>query len=332
MSFVPGTWRAGMGLGPGAVPEDDEHRDERAPVFDDGRWRWEPIPAPAPGPRTHIAIVDGIRREEGFGAETGSGSPRDAMFGSWAVGAVALGPGYCSILRDRIRAGGVYAVAGDGGRDQDVRFADGARPRVYEHAAARGSGRGSLVGVLQQRMLVEEYALLGELIDELPRETLVIHDGDLRRGAAGVGFVKNGNPGILPDGRAAILDSIGSPGERTPPFLLGTGRNAVLAWYLCLSRHPRRLPRARLVRMEIAASAGPEEAERVAAICARDLPPLAPDPWRDARAPQNLQPVAALEDALRQRLGSGAWMGRRIELAARDRRESAAPRPSEDAA
>ena len=309
-----------MGLGPGAVPE-DEQRDERTPVFDDRRWPWKPIPAPAPGPRAHIAIVDGIRREEGFGAETGSGSPRDAMFGSWAVGAVELGPGYCSILRDRIRDGGVYAVAGEDGHTQEVRFADVARPRVYEHAATANPGRSALVGVLQQRMLNEEYGLLRELIEDLPRETLVIHDGDLRGGGAGVGFVKNYGPGILDDEHGAILDLIGEPGERTPPFLLGTGRSAVLAWYLCLSRHPRRLPRARLVRMEIAASAGPEEAERIAEICARDLPPLAPDPWRDSRAPQNLRPVAALEDALRQRLGSAAWLGRRIELAARDRQE-----------
>jgi hypothetical protein len=59
-----------------------------------------------------------------------------------------------------------------------------------------------------------------------------------------------------------------------------------------------------------------EAAERADAVTAL-LPRYASEPHKDGRAPQNLYPIAGLENELRRRLGDALLMERALRLASR---------------
>jgi uncharacterized protein len=118
----------------------------------------------------------------------------------------------------------------------------------------------------------------------------------------------------LPAEEARAVVALGV-GERTPLFAIGEDR---LSWY-------QRLPGAGregwagILRGELARSVGLSEARRLADRAAAELPRFAGRPHRDPRAPQNLAPVAGLEERLRHRMGD-----RRLALRAARRAAAAA--------
>jgi hypothetical protein len=98
-------------------------------------------------------------------------------------------------------------------------------------------------------------------------------------------------------------------------FRFGEQRLERYSWYLRLA--PQRVidgTMAGLVRLEVAAVDGVESARGLAELTARVLPAFAPVPGRDARAPQNLYPISALESRLRHRLGDPALIRRALEM------------------
>ena len=70
------------------------------------------------------------------------------------------------------------------------------------------------------------------------------------------------------------------------------------------------------MRCEASADLPLAEAVRLADITARTLPRFASKPHKDARAPQNLYPIAGLERELRHRLGDPAFILRAVRAAA----------------
>jgi hypothetical protein len=102
-------------------------------------------------------------------------------------------------------------------------------------------------------------------------------------------------------------------GTRTPLFLVRGpgGRFARYSWYVRLQQPgPLAHPLGSVARLEMWETVGLDAARAAADVTARHLPGLASTPDRDPRAPQNLVPVGALEQALRHRLGDPALVRR----------------------
>lgn len=111
-------------------------------------------------------------------------------------------------------------------------------------------------------------------------------------------------------------------GERTPLFSIVDG---VYDRYSCFLRlaDPRAIdhPLAGIVRVEIGAAVGVTRASELAALAAAQLPRFASTSQRDARAPQNLLPVGALEQEMRRRLGDALLLRRAIEKSLHEQRD-----------
>jgi hypothetical protein len=87
-------------------------------------------------------------------------------------------------------------------------------------------------------------------------------------------------------------------------------------WYLRLPGSDGGHPSAGIVRCETAADAEPDAAIALADTVAVTLPRFASRPHKDARAPQNLYPIAGLERGLRHRLGDATLLYRSLRAAA----------------
>ena len=72
-----------------------------------------------------------------------------------------------------------------------------------------------------------------------------------------------------------------------------------------------------MVRVECRADLPAAEAVALAATSQATLPRYASAEYKDSRAPQNLYPIAGLEDALRRRLGDQPLLYRALRHAAR---------------
>ncbi len=154
---------------------------------------------------------------------------------------------------------------------------------------------------LQKRMRIAE----AELSEELSRQGfLTLVDGPLyyvrSRDLPVVGYVKTHHSAKLAPEHHRRIPELGA-GERTSLFRLGDDRYSA---YLRLTpRSPTSSPWAGIVRIEIPQSSGLAAAIDVADRVTGVLPRFAGVPHRDPRAPQNLQPIGALETHLRHLLG-----------------------------
>ena len=80
---------------------------------------------------------------------------------------------------------------------------------------------------------------------------------------------------------------------------------------------PAAHPMADIVRCELSGLGTTEDAAFRADVVTATLPRYASEPHKDARAPQNLYPIAGLENELRRRLGDRHVMERALRVAAR---------------
>ena len=130
-----------------------------------------------------------------------------------------------------------------------------------------------------------------------------------------VGLVKSHYVRYLPpelDHVVSLLDT----NERTPVFRVDAQPFSRYSWYVRLPG-PEGGPWAGIVRCE---ATGALAADAVAALADRvtaSLAPFASEPHKDARAPQNLYPIAGLERALRRRLGDAKVVYRALRRASR---------------
>jgi hypothetical protein len=145
---------------------------------------------------------------------------------------------------------------------------------------------------------------------------LVVMDGRLRfqptRRSMVVGLAKTLHTLYLGPPQSDILGELPA-GSRTPVFAIQYD-TPVYSWYIRLAeRRPIDHLLAGVVRLETMAGIGLEAAARLADLTALHLPSFASSPAWDPRAPQNLYPVAALENHLRHLLGDHEWIRRAIE-------------------
>ncbi|AWN24646.1 nuclease [Deinococcus irradiatisoli] len=313
-------------------------------VLDAETPRWAAVAKkPVPERLRRVLTIDGKPRMEArLLVEHGGAQPSVAGFGAYVVGAVDLCPhGSRQAELLDVRARRVLAYSDDvQAAVQPARFSP-RNPQTgaleYQPHAFRGAHLEGPRSEVQRLMLSGEQALAAELASALPlddtdadalAETLVLQDGPVRIGTAGsavVGCVKTLHTDYLGADRIGLL-SVLKPGERTPilRFTLGDdgltparSREQRFTWYVRLCEAPfYQHPLAGVMRLEMHA---PEDSDFVpravidiANLSGTLLCRLASQPHKDQRAPQNLIPTGALEQAMNRAMGSLDLVTRRI--------------------
>lgn len=257
-----------------------------------------------------LAFVDGVRRgEAGLYRLTADGELARGVAGAHACGAViagAAGPARYEAVRVR------RMVIWGGGAPLALPPMPGGW--TWRSESIHSLQPDAPLRELQTRMREAEGRLAEDLCEQ---GHLVVVDGSLSfvrsRDLPVVGYVKTHHRALLPPALHARVPELAA-GERTSLFAVGADRYSC---YLRLAPPGRTSgPWSGIVRLEVPQSAGLERARAVAHRMAGLLPRFAGVAHRDPRAPQNLQPVGALERHLRHLLGDPGLAGRAVRGAA----------------
>jgi hypothetical protein len=159
----------------------------------------------------------------------------------------------------------------------------------------------------------------GSALPERNDDDLLVIDGPLQNRAhlpRTIGLIKTHRAGYLPAELNQVVAAL-TARQRTPVFLMGTSWERY-AWYLRLPSVPDLpgAPWAGVVRCEAAADLSPAKVIALASLSQTVLSRYASVAYKDARAPQNLVPIAGLENTLRHRLGDARLLYRALRGAA----------------
>ncbi|MCD0445218.1 hypothetical protein LO763_16510 [Glycomyces sp. A-F 0318] len=262
---------------------------------------WRPVDAPASGPR-RIVVVDGVRRIDARVELLDEGVRSPGVCVSWAAGAVACDlDGKASAVAEAAVERGLFAAVDPG--------ADFGR---YPYRRAESADPGELIATAQAAM-AELEAKVASMV-AMDAELSVL-DGPLRgrtRLPNSVGYVKSHHRSYLQTELNAVVERL-APGQRTPVFHLMSGWPRY-TWYLRLPGTSSR-GWAGIARLEAADDLSEEAAIALADATAASLPPLGSAAHKDARAPQNLTPIAGLERRLKRMLGDPRLLLRSVRAA-----------------
>jgi hypothetical protein len=292
---------------------DSEVEPSEAPVAVDvecapAAWapRTPPADTPVPGA---IVFVDGVRRLEArTWIEVGRADEPTAeagIFASYAAGAVRC-DGRAEIVDVEVGRG-LYSPAA---RLDDVETHAG-RFVARRTEDARPE---SLMYVVHSDMADAEVR-----IAERARrrgDELLLLDGPLRKRAHvpdAVGIVKTHHVRYLLPDLDRIVGTL-EPGQRTPVFRVDAQPFSRYSWYVRLPGPPGG-PWAGIARCEATGALPPADVALLADRVTATLGPFASEPHKDARAPQNLYPIAGLERELRHRLGDADILYRALRRA-----------------
>ena len=305
MQIAIDSWDPGYGSGasdvldlvPSDVPTD---AGAEAPLE-----RWAPRRVDDVAPWDGVVFVDGVQRIDARAWVTGEdGVTRQGLCVSVAAGAVRCN-GVAEVLDVIVDRALISPV---GGADHLVtrhgvwRHVPVAEDDIEVFDRAIGRLRGSLEATLAQQV-----AASGDQI---------VVDGPLsqhRHLAGALGYVKTLQRGYGPPDVLRVAAEL-QPGERTPMLVIGESV-ARWSWYV---RLPGAIvhPLAGVVRCETSGDVSLTSAAELADAAARSLPRFASAAHKDARAPQNLYPIAGLERTLRSRLGDQGLLLRALRSAA----------------
>ena len=306
MRWAVDSWDPGYGS---SVDVDDAGglADTDDPVNVDVEVRgaeWAPLgpAADAVRPRS-ILFCDGtLRTDARIWITEVDGRVRPALAASVAAGAVL-----CADRRACVTAVTVGRVLVSASGDAAPITSDWGS---YEPVAASSDLDAALVAAVLQAMGRLEVDVA---MTEAASADLVVVDGRLK--APGhppgtVGYVKAHAARYLDDRQHAVVAAL-LPGQRTPLFCLQQVRSTTLSWYLRLPGgfgHPW----VGVVRCEVSNDVAPARAAALADRTCLALPAYASQRHKDSRAPQNLVPVAALEQRLRHALGDPRLLERHL--------------------
>ena len=255
-----------------------------------------------------IAFVDGVRRgEASLWQEDDAGRSGRGVAGGHACGAVIADRSSVSFGECRIRRMVIWG-SGMTGTLPDIRGG-----WTWMGASVADGHPDAPLKELQTRMRQEE----GRLAEELcAAGFLTVIDGPLTfvrsRDLPVVGFVKTHHRALLGPEQHRKIPKLG-PGQRSSLFRLGQDRYS--AYLRLASVSATASPWSGIVRIEIPQSTGLGAAISTADRIAGVILCYAGVAHRDPRAPQNLQPVGALEKYLRHQLGSAALAVRAVREA-----------------
>ncbi|MGH2774217.1 MAG: hypothetical protein ACRDJT_02120 [Actinomycetota bacterium] len=302
-------WRSDFGSGAEVDLEGEVSMAVTDPHVETTDWSRPIVPAPQ-RPEAWV-FVDGVMRSETNVMAAEEDRRAWGRFGSVAAGGVRCDGAATFVAQDRpIRR---VLVVGSRVEVRDVTVTVGNSQLHYPvYPVADDSPQGLRIG-LQRAMFAEEQQLAMSLVDQ----GLVFVDGrlspDLIGDAPIVGVVKRMVRAYLDGAEAELLGRL-APGQRTPLFAFGSGQPDRFAFHLRLipqeaSWHEL----AGLVRCEVPMGIGRDAAIAIADRVACHLPSFAGRPGVDPRAPQNLNPVGALEARLKHRLGSRLMIERALK-------------------
>ncbi len=267
---------------------------------------WAPIAsATRASAAGEVLFVDGVRRVEARVWVDGDVEPVPGVFASWAAGVVRC-DGRARV--DTVEIGrGVFAPSSS---LEDVTTSCG---RFV--ACPTTNARPETLNTQINTRMTELEARLAERTRR-SNDELIVLDGPLREATRSlpdaVGIIKSHDVKYLPTTLDRIVGELAA-GERTPVFGLDA-RFRKFSWYLRLPG-PAGGPWAGIVRCEASASLRAENVIALADRVAATLPRYASEPHKDARAPQNLYPIAGLERELRRRLGDARLLYRALRTA-----------------
>jgi hypothetical protein len=253
-----------------------------------------------------VAFVDGVRRGEALlYQENDVGDVAAGVAGAYACGAVLVSwkdpPEFIETRATRV-------VLWESRRPSDLPEIDGGF-RWKSYACESKPPLGPLDD-LQRRMREEEGRLAGSLCDKL---ITTIVDGTLRyvirRDRPVVGYIKTHHSVWLDRDNHRLVPGL-RVGERTSLFRIGDHRYS--AYLRIAAQGAYSGPWSGIVRIEIPRFAPLCEVARLADQVASAMPRFAGVPHRDPRAPQNLQPIGALEAHLRHLLGDQGLAARAV--------------------
>ncbi len=311
-------WASSYGSPYLIVPDDDA---TAAVLIEDGPEFRAHTPDDAAVLTRPLAFIDGVRRGDASLYQQGSaGLLARGIAGSHGCGAVVIDPGQRpTFAREQVTR---MVIWGSG-----LKGTLPAQPGgwSWQGGCVASDELDAPLQELQQQMRQAE----GRLAETLCQDGyLTIVDGPLSyvrsRDLPVVGYVKTHSRALLAvehHGRVPQL----SAGQRTSLFTLGADRYSA---YLRLAPvNASYGPWTGIVRIEIPQSSGLEAAVAVADAVAAAVPRFAGIAHRDPRAPQNLQPVGALEKHLRHLLGDGGLAKRAVResVAALTATSAAAP-------
>ncbi len=295
----------------GEAADEGSDRPENVDTSVESDLPWRAIAPPAPAPAPALTFVDGVRRTHARLAYMGPDAyPIPGLCASIAAGSCTWEPGAAPAAA---RFGEIRArrlcLFGDGARI-DLPAVEGvafeplsspARDLPGLRAALNGAMRALETGVTRRARSCSG---------------LVVADGRLGRLGDGevVGYIKSHHRTYLEDPQQRRLAGSLSGGQRTPLFAIGD-EVQIYSWYLGLTSDPDAPPWAHIARCEVSAAIGRERAlklaDQITPLLSRAVLPA----WREARAPQNLGPIAALEWQLARELGDTGLLQRAVALA-----------------
>jgi hypothetical protein len=261
------------------------------------------------GRHEQLAFVDGVRRGEAalYQHSPESGRVVRGVAGSHACGAViADGESRAIFAAERVQRLVIWGSGETGGLEPVGGFAWVSRSVDDEAPDAP-------LKQIQERMRREEVMLA----EELSRQGLrVVLDGPLFYVRSWdlpiVGYIKTHSRALLEPEMHKHIPTL-RPGERSTIFRLGDDRYSC---YLRLTPTSQMSgPWAGIVRLEVPQATGLKRAIETVSWIAGVIPRYAGIPYKDPRAPQNLQPVGALEKHLRHRLGDPGLAYRAVRAA-----------------
>ncbi len=271
---------------------------------------WEPVSPSADSdvPST-VIFVDGIRRiDASVWIADSSGLDQPGVCATVAAGALRCSPGGASL--DAVLVRRAIFTAADQAEALDL-----GGPMIYELRVVSAGTDEALYLAVHNYMTAVEHELSSGLDDD----SMIVFDGPLglRQGQNSAGYIKTQHVQYLDAEQQQIIGRL-SPGQRTPLFHIG-GDIPNWSWYLRLpSGGTGGHSMTGVVRVELPGLGD------VASVAARAdgltaaLPRFASEAHKDARAPQNLYPIAGLERELRRRLGDGRLLDRALRRRAAD--------------
>lgn len=318
MKFFVDAWDPSYGVGNDASPGDPESSASLVADVEFDTKDWRPIakPSSTTAPET-VLFIDGVRRTDAHVTvltQDETDQPGDlGICASYASGVVRCTPAAATLVSLETRRG-VFTAAS---KAASIQTSAGTYAACLS-APDPDLSPAQLLSQSIQRQLgqLEVGVAVAARASNPANPELLIVDGPLRGRdhlPLTLGFIKSHRTHYLPVELNAVVGQLGS-GERTPVFRIGTSWERH-TWYL---RLPCRTgaPWTGVVRVECSAQLPTDEVIALANLSQATLPTYASEEHKDPRAPQNLYPIAGLENHLRRRLGDRELMVRALRLAA----------------
>lgn len=267
--------------------------------------QWRPVDAAAGTPIPDVVwFIDGVRRIDArIWVSDDDGTTVPGVCAVVAAGRVKTQPGDATVEAALVKR---HVFSSSLAASDVITTHD-----TYRLVPVDASDSQTLYTAIHEKMTALEL----ELSDGLAGG-LVVFDGPLRgrRHRNGVGLVKTHSVDYLQGRHHDVIDRL-QPGQRTP-LLSIAGRFPRWSWYLRLPG-PKAHAWSGVVRCEAAGGIPFDEAREAADLSCLALPRFASEAHKDSRAPQNLYPIAGMENQLRRRLGNQLLMERALRIASR---------------